>query len=67
MRPSSSEDEERSTIGDFPEEPPCSNTGERRWREETSGGDPNGGGDPEGAGGGVRASFGDGLPSLEEE
>jgi hypothetical protein len=28
MRSSSSEDEERTTIGAFPEEPPCSNTGE---------------------------------------
>jgi hypothetical protein len=67
LRPSSSEDEERSTIGVFLEEPPCSNTGERGWSEETSDRDPSGGDDPEGASGGVGALPGDGLPSLEGE
>jgi hypothetical protein len=67
MRPCSSENEERSTTAAFPEELPCSNTGERVQREETSGGDPSGGGDLEGAGGGVGAPLGHGLPSLEEE
>jgi hypothetical protein len=64
MRHSSSEDEERSTTRAFLEESPCSNIGERGWREETSSGDPSGGGDPEGAGGGVGASLAAGLPSL---
>jgi hypothetical protein len=67
MRPSSSEDEERSTTGAFPEGPPYSNIGECGRREETSGRDPSGGGDLEGAGGRVRALLGDGLPSLEGE
>jgi hypothetical protein len=67
MRLSSSKDEERSTIGAFLGELPCSNTGERGRREETSGGDPSGGGDLEGAGGGVGALLGDGLPALEGE
>jgi hypothetical protein len=67
MRPSSSEDEERSTTGAFPEGPPYSNIGECGRREETSDGDPSSGGDPEGAGGGVGALLGDGLPSLEGE
>jgi hypothetical protein len=66
-RPSSSEDEERSTTGAFPKDPPCSNTGERGQREETSGGDFRSDGDLEGAGGGVLASLGNGLPSLEGE
>jgi hypothetical protein len=65
MGPSSSEDEETSTTGAFPEGPPCSNTSDRVWREETSGGDPSGGGDPEDVGGGVGALPGDRLPSLE--
>jgi hypothetical protein len=36
MKSSSSEDEERSITGTFPEGPPCSNTSERGRREETS-------------------------------
>jgi hypothetical protein len=64
---SSSEDEERYTIGSFQEDPPCSNTGEHGQREETSGGDFRIGGDLEGAGGGVLALLGDELPSLEGE
>jgi hypothetical protein len=67
MRPSSSKDEERSRIGVFPEETPCSNTDDRGWHEETFGGDPSGGGDPEGADGGVGALLHNGLPSLEGE
>jgi hypothetical protein len=64
---SSSEDEERYTIGSFLEDPPCSNIGEHGRREETSGGDFRIGGDLEGAGGGVLALLGDELPSLEGE
>jgi hypothetical protein len=64
---SSSEDEERSTTGAFPEDPLCSHTGEREQHGETSGGDVSGGDDPEDAGGGVLAPSGDGLPSLEGE
>jgi hypothetical protein len=67
MRPSTSEDEERSTTGAFLEGPPGSNTGERGWRDETSDGDPNSGGDSKGADGGVGALLDDGLPSLEGE
>jgi hypothetical protein len=67
MKFSSSEDKERSIIGVFPEEPPCSNTGEQGWCEEISDGDPSGGGDPDGAGGGALASLGEGLPSREGE
>jgi hypothetical protein len=36
---SSSEDKDRSTTGVFSEGPPCSNTGERGRREDTSDGD----------------------------
>jgi hypothetical protein len=64
---SSSEDEERSIIGIFPEGPPCSNTGERGRCEEISDGDPGGGGDPNETGGGVLASLGDRHPSAEGE
>jgi hypothetical protein len=68
MRHYSSEDEERSKIGAFLEEPPpCSNTGERGRREEIFKGDRSGGGDPEGASSGVGALLGDGLSSLEGE
>jgi hypothetical protein len=67
MRSLSSEDEERSTTGAFPKDPPCSHTGEWGQREETSDGDVSGGGDPEGVGGGVLAPSGEGLPSLEGE
>jgi hypothetical protein len=64
---SSSEDEESSITGMFPEGPPCSNTSERGRHEEISDGDPDGGGDPNGAGGRVLASLGEGLPSAEGE
>jgi hypothetical protein len=67
MRYPSSEDEERSTTGAFLEDPPCSHTGERGQREETSGGDFSGSGDPKGAGGEVLAPLGNGLHSLEGE
>jgi hypothetical protein len=64
MRPSSSEDEDRSTTGAFSEGPPCSCTDEQ-WRcEKTSGGDLIGGGDPEDVDGGTL--LGDGLPSEGE-
>jgi hypothetical protein len=67
MRPSSSEDEDRSTIKTFSEGPPCSNTGEQGQREEISDGDPGGGGDPESVDGGVESSLGKEEPSLEGE
>jgi hypothetical protein len=67
MRSPSSKDEERSTTGAFPEDPPFSHTGERGQREETSSGDVSGGGDLEGADDEVLAPSGDGLPSLEGE
>jgi hypothetical protein len=51
----------------FPEGPPCSNTGERGWHKEIFDGDPGGGGNPDGADGGVSASLGEGLPSVEGE
>jgi hypothetical protein len=60
MRSPSSEDKERFTTGAFPEDPPCSHTGERGWHEETSGGDVSGGG-------GVLATSDDGLLSLVGE
>jgi hypothetical protein len=64
MRPSSSEDEDRSTTGTILEGPPCSNTGAQGWCVEISDGDPCGGGDPTGAGGGVEPPLGDEEPSL---
>jgi hypothetical protein len=67
MRSPSSEDKERSTTGAFLKDPPCSHTGERGQREETTSEDFNGGSDPEGAGGGVLAPFGDELSSFEGE
>jgi hypothetical protein len=67
MRHSSSEDEDRSTTGTFSEGPPCSNTGERGWREEISNWDPGGGGDPDSASGGVEPPLGKEEPSLEGE
>jgi hypothetical protein len=63
MNFSSFEDKERSIIGAFSEEPPCSNTGEQGRHEEISDGDPGGGRDPDGVGGGVFVSLGEGLPS----
>jgi hypothetical protein len=54
-------------TGAFPEDPPCSSTGEHGQCEETSGGDFRGNGDPQGASGGVLALLGDELPSLEGE
>jgi hypothetical protein len=47
--------------------PPYSNTDECRRRKETSDGDSSSGSDPEGAGGGVGATLGGGLPSLDGE
>jgi hypothetical protein len=44
---------------------PCSNTGERGWRKETSGGDPSSGGDPEWAASTVGVLLSGGLPSAE--
>jgi hypothetical protein len=67
MRSPSSEDEERSTNGAFPEDPPCSHTGERGRCEETSDGDVSGGGDPDGASGGVLSPSSNELPPLEGE
>jgi hypothetical protein len=67
MRSLSSEDKERSPTRAFPEDPPCSHTGEWGQREETSSGDVSDGGDPDGAGGGVLALSSAGLPSLEGE
>jgi hypothetical protein len=46
---------------------PCSNTGERGRREDTSDGDPDGGGDLDGTDGGVLVSLGVGLPFAEGE
>jgi hypothetical protein len=67
MKSSSSEDEDRSIIGTFPEGPPCSNTSERGRHEEISDWDLGGDGDSDGASGGVLVSLGDGLPSVEGE
>jgi hypothetical protein len=67
MRPSSSEDEDRSTTRTFSEGPPCSNTGERGRHKEISDKDPGGGGDPDGADGGVEPPLGEEEPSLEGE
>jgi hypothetical protein len=67
MRSYSSEDEDRFTTGAFSEGPPCSNTGERGWREDTSDGDPSGGGDPDDIGGGVLVALGEEFPSAEGE
>jgi hypothetical protein len=65
--PSSSEDEDRSITGAFPEGPPYSNTSEQGQREHTFDGDPGGGGDPDGPSGGVLVLLGDRLPFLEGE
>jgi hypothetical protein len=65
MKFSSSEDKERSITGAFPEELPCSKTGEWGRREEVSDEDPSGDGDPDGANGGVLASLGEGFPFGE--
>jgi hypothetical protein len=46
---------------------PYSNTSEQGWREEISDGDPGGCGDLDGTDGGVLASLGEGLPSVEGE
>jgi hypothetical protein len=47
--------------------PPCSNTDEQERREEISNRDPCGGGDLDGTDGGVLASLGEELPSIEGE
>jgi hypothetical protein len=67
MVSSTSEDEDRSITGAFPEGPPYSSTSERWRREETSDENLGGGGDLDGADDGVLASLGDGLPSIEGE
>jgi hypothetical protein len=66
MGSSSSEDEDRSTTGIFSEGPPCSNTGERARREDTSDGDLGSGGDSDNVDGGVLVSLGEGLPLQRE-
>jgi hypothetical protein len=53
--------EEGSSIGVFLEALPCSNTSEQGQRDKTIDGE------PDGAGGGVLASSGKGLPSMEGE
>jgi hypothetical protein len=67
MRPSSSEDEDRSTTGTFSAGLPCSNTGEQGRREEIFDGDPGGGEDPDGADDGVEPPLDNEDPSLEGE
>jgi hypothetical protein len=66
-RPSSSEEEDRSTTRTFSYGLPCSNIVEQGQREKISDGDPSGGGDPDSAGGGVKPPLGDEEPSLEGE
>jgi hypothetical protein len=58
---------ERSIIGAFLAESPCSKTGEQGRREEISYRDPGGGRDPYGIDGGVLTSLGEGFPSGEGE
>jgi hypothetical protein len=65
MRPSSSEDEDRSTDGTFSERPPYSNTGEQGRRKKISNRVLGGGGDPDNTGGGVEPPLGEEEPSLE--
>jgi hypothetical protein len=68
MRSSSSEEEDKSITGAFPEPPPPTQTPVSKGaHEEISDGDLGGGGDLDGTGGGVLVSLGDGLPSLEGE
>jgi hypothetical protein len=67
MRPSSSEDEDRSTTGTFSEGLSCSNTGEQGWCEEISDGDPGGGGDQHSTNGGIDLPLSEKEPSLEGE
>jgi hypothetical protein len=67
MRPSSSEDKDRSTTGSFSEGLPCSNTSEQGRHKEIFDGDPDGGGDSDIASGGVELSLGEEEPSLEGE
>jgi hypothetical protein len=67
MRPSSSEDEDRSTTETFSKGPSCSNTGEQGRREEISDRDPNGGGDPDSTGGGIEPPLAVEEPSLDGE
>jgi hypothetical protein len=67
MRPSSYEDEDRSTTGTFLKGPLCSNTGKHGRHEEISDGDPDGSEDPDGASGGVEPPLGVEEPSLEGE
>jgi hypothetical protein len=67
MRPSSSEDEDRSTTRTFSQGPSFSNTGEQGRREEISDGDPSGGGDPDSTDSGIEPLLGEEEPSLEGE
>jgi hypothetical protein len=67
MRSSSSEEEDKSITGAFPEPPPTQTPVSKGAHEEISDGDLGGGGDLDGTGGGVLVSLGDGLPSLEGE
>jgi hypothetical protein len=67
MRPSSSKNEERSTIGAFSKGPSCLNTGEQWRHEETSNRDPSGGEDLDDVGGGVETLLGEDEPSFEGE
>jgi hypothetical protein len=59
--------EEGPLTGVAPEALPYSNIDEKRRRDETSDGYPDGGGDPNGTDGGVFASSGRELPSAEGE
>jgi hypothetical protein len=67
MRPSSSEDEDRSTTGTFSKGSPCSNINEQGRREEISDRDPGGGGDPDSVSGGVEPPLGEEESSLDGE
>jgi hypothetical protein len=67
LRPSSSEDKDRSTTGTFSEGQPCSNTSEQGRHEEISDGDPGGGGHLDSVGGGVESPLGEEEPFLEGE
>jgi hypothetical protein len=61
----SSSSKDRSTTEILFDGPPCSNTSECRWRDETSGRDPSVGGDTDGDNDGVEMLLGEEEPSLE--
>jgi hypothetical protein len=67
MRPSSSEDEDRSTTEIFSEGPPCSNIGEQGRCDEISDEESSGGGDPDSADRGVEPLLDEEEASLEGE